>query len=204
MPVFCYASDMIHHVIYVPGLGDHRTRAQRLAPKYWQVFGIKGHVYVMNWRDKEAFAPKLARLLAMIDKLAEGGNKVSLVGTSAGSSAVLVAYAARLDKVSGVVCICGKINHPETIHPGRFVENPAFKESLAELQRILPKLGPKARKRVMSIHPLADESVPPADTIIPGACEKLVPTAGHAFSIAVTLVFCAYSMMCFLKRQAAD
>jgi len=193
---------MTHHVIYVPGLGDHRTRAQRLAPKYWQIFGVKGHVFVMHWRDKEAFAPKLTRLLAMIDGLTKDGDQVSLVGTSAGASAVLVAYAARLDKVTGVVCICGKINHPETISPSRFIENPAFKESLAELQKVLPKLGLKERERIMSIHPISDNLVPPADTIIPGAREGVVPTFGHSFSIGLTLVFAAPSMMSFLKKQA--
>ena len=193
---------MTHHAIYVPGLGDHRTRAQRLAPKYWEVFGVKGQCYVMNWRDKEALAPKLTRLLQLIDELAKGGNKVSLVGTSAGASAVLVAYAARQDKISGVICICGKINHPETVKPSRFVQNPAFKESLAELQQILPKLGPRARDRIMSIHPLYDGIVPSADTIVPGAQERLIPTVGHAFSIGMTLIFGAALMMGFLKKQA--
>ncbi len=193
---------MTHHVIYVPGLGDHRTRAQRLAPKYWEVFGVKGHCYVMHWRDKEAFAPKLARLLQLIDELAKGGDKVSLVGTSAGASAVLVAYAARQDKIAGVICICGKINHPETIRPERFVENPAFKESLAQLQTILPTLDSAARDRILSIHPLRDDSVPPADTIIPGAHEKLIPTVGHAFSIGMTLIFGAAMMMGFFRKQA--
>jgi len=188
------------HVIYVPGLGDYRTRLQRLAPRYWGLFGVVGRFYLMRWNDKEAFAPKLARLLDLIDKLGADGSRVCLVGTSAGASAVLVAYAARLDKVAGVVCICGKINHPETIRPARFVENPAFKEYLAELQKILPKLGPEARSRIMSIHPMSDMIVPPADTVIPGAHERSVPTAGHAFSIAVTLVFYAYPMMRFLKR----
>jgi pimeloyl-ACP methyl ester carboxylesterase len=194
---------MKHHIIYVPGLGDHRTWAQRLAPKYWEVFGITGHVFVMNWRDKEAFAPKLERLLRMIDELSTNGDKVSLVGTSAGASAVLNAYTARLDKVAGVVCICGKINNP-SVHSPRYIENPAFKESLMELQRILPKLGPKARARIMSIRPLVDESVPPADTIIPGARALVIPTIGHAFSIATALIFAAYTMVKFLKKQATS
>jgi hypothetical protein len=185
-------------------LGDHRTRLQLLAPKYWEIFGIKGHCFVMNWRDKEPFAPKLERLLEMIDGLAEDGSKVSLVGTSAGASAVLVAYAARLDKVAGVVCICGKVNHPETIHPARFIENPAFKESLAELQRVLPKLGPRVRSRILSIRPLKDRSVPPEDTIIPGAHARVMPTIGHPFSIAITLTFGAPMLVSFLKRQTAE
>ncbi len=193
---------MKHHVIYVPGLGDHRAKAQRLVTGYWRIYGVEGRMFVMNWRDKEPFAPKLNRLLRLVDELAEDGGKVSLVGTSAGASAALNAYAARLDKIAGIVCICGKINHPETIRPKFFIENPAFKESLAELQRTLPKLGPSARARVMSIRPLRDGSVPPADTVIPGAQGAVIPTVGHAFSIGMTLVFGAYNMMRFLRRQA--
>jgi hypothetical protein len=193
---------MTHHVIYVPGLGDHRTRVQLLAPKYWQIFGITGQVFVMNWNDKESFAPKLERLLAMTDRLTAEGNKVSMVGVSAGASAVLVAYAARLDKIAGVVCICGKINHPETVEPERFAENPAFKGSLAELQRILPKLGLEHRAHIMSLRPLLDGTVPVADTFIPGARNRLIMAAGHAFSIVVALLFVAPVFIAFLKRQA--
>jgi pimeloyl-ACP methyl ester carboxylesterase len=188
------------HVIYIPGLGDHRSHLQQLAVKFWPIFGVKTSCYLMRWNDKEPFAPKLSRLLAMIDELARSGDKVSLVGTSAGASAVLNAYAARPDKIAGVVCICGKINNPPA-HSPRYIENPAFKESLMELQRVLPKLGPKQRARIMSIRPLADNIVLPADTIIPGAREKLVPTVGHAFSIGATLVFGAAMMMRFLQKQ---
>lgn len=202
-PVFCYATSMTHHVIYVPGLGDHYARAQPLAPKYWEVFGLKGHYYAMKWRGAEAFAPKLERLLQMIDELSEDGDKVSLVGTSAGASAVLVAYAVRQDKVTGVVCVCGKINHPETISSELFAKNPAFKEALARLQQVLPKLSQDARARIMSMRPLRDKIVPPADTIIPGAYGKLIPTAGHGFSICVALVLGAGMMMGFLKKQAS-
>ena len=191
---------MTHHLIYVPGLGDHRSRGQQLVVRLWELFGIKSHCYVMRWSDKEPFAPKLERLLSLIDELFEDGDKVSLVGTSAGASAVLVAFAARMDKITGVVCICGKVNHPETISPSRFLVNPAFKESLAALQQALPKLGPQVRSRIMSIHPLMDGSVPPADTIIPGAREKLMPTIGHSFSIFIALTFGAYGIMNFLRR----
>jgi pimeloyl-ACP methyl ester carboxylesterase len=178
-----------------------KPQGQQAVVKWWSVLGVEGYYVPMYWADKEGFAPKLARLLAKIDELAQNGDKVSLVGTSAGASAVLVAFAARIDKVSGVVCICGKINHPETIKPERFVENPAFRESLAELQKALPKLGPEARPRILSIHPLYDSVVPVADTKIPGAHEHVVPACGHAFTIATTLLFGAFGMIYFLKKQ---
>ncbi|HTH71840.1 MAG TPA: hypothetical protein VL737_00575 [Candidatus Pristimantibacillus sp.] len=190
---------MRHHVIYVPGLGDYRTRMQRLAPIYWQLFGITGHYYLMRWNDKQSFEPKLAGLLEMIDQLSINGDKVSLVGTSAGASAVLDAFAVRQEKVSGVVCICGKINHPETIRPGVFIENPAFKESLANLQLVLPGFDEDARAQIMSIRPLADHSVPPPDTVIDGARALVVPTYGHVASIAFSLIFAAPGFIGFLK-----
>lgn len=193
---------MAHHVIYVLGLGDHRTRGQRLAPKYWQLFGVQGHTFVMKWGDKELFAPKLERLLALIDRLAADGSRVSLVGASAGASAVLVAFAARPDKVASVVCICGKINHPETVSPHRYTENPAFKESLAELQRVLPRLSNRQRSRILSLRPFYDDVVPVADMYIPGAHMRRIPAAGHVVSIVVALIFSAPFFIRFLKRQA--
>lgn len=193
----------MHHVLYVPGLGDQRPHGQDMVPRLWQIFGVRGHFVQMHWGDKGSFAAKLERLLAKIDELAVDGNRVSLVGVSAGASMVLVAYAARPDKVAGVVCICGKINHPETVEPWRYTENPAFKASLAELQRVLPKLGPRERARIMSIRPLRDGVVPVADTLIPGTAGKVIPSVGHVFSIFWALSLGAYSFIRFLKTQAA-
>jgi pimeloyl-ACP methyl ester carboxylesterase len=195
---------MKHHVIYVPGLGDHRSRGQQMVVRWWRVFGVRSYCYVMNWGDKKPLRPKMEGLLRLVDELAQNGDKVSLIGTSAGASAVLIAYAQRPNKISGVVCICGKISHPETIHPLRYKFNPAFKESMSQLQDVLPKLDTQARARILSIHPLADESVPPVDTLLPGAQEKLVPTFGHAFSIGFTLVVKPRMMINFLKKQAAE
>lgn len=197
----CYAISMSRlHIIYVPGLGDSKPHAQQFIPGYWGLFGVTGYYLPIRW-SSGAFAPKLERLIGKIDELAAKGDRVSLVGTSAGASAVLVAYAARPDKVAGVVCICGKINHPETVEPWRFAENPAFKESLAQLQQVLPALDRAARARIMSIHPWYDDLVPVADTRIPGATEKTIPAIGHVFGIFVALVFCTPIIIKFLKRQ---
>jgi pimeloyl-ACP methyl ester carboxylesterase len=194
---------MKHHVIYIPGLGDHRPRGQQLVPKYWRLFGVEGHYCAMHWNDKEPFKPKLARLLTKIDNLAKDGSRVSLVGTSAGASVVLLAFAARPEKVTGVVCISGKINNPPAEHP-RYIENPAFKESLFKLQQTLPKLSSDMRAHIMSIHPLWDREVPPADTIIPGTHERLIPVAGHVASIGAALAFYTPVIINFLKQQAGS
>ena len=195
---------MQHHVIYVPGLGDHKTQGQRFVPRFWEIFGVKkGHYIPMHWNDKRPFVPKLQRLLDKVDELSADGSHVSLVGTSAGASVVLVALAQRPNKVTGVVCICGKVNHPETVGHDRYAENPAFEESMSMLQEALPEIRAKYANRILSIHPLYDGTVPVRDTIIPGAREKTVWFVGHAVSIFMMLVFGSGMILRFLKKQAA-
>lgn len=193
---------MMHHVIYVPGLGDHKTQGQQLVPRFWSVFGVKGHYVPMHWSDKRPFGPKLQRLLDKIDDLAADGSRVSLVGTSAGASVVLLALATRPDRVAGVVCICGKINHPETIGRDRYIENPAFETSMNELQKMLPTIVAQYASRVMSIHPIYDGTVPVQDTVLPGAREKTIFAFGHAASILTALVCKSGTIIRFLKGRA--
>lgn len=191
---------MPHHVIYVPGLGDNNGHGQETLPDRWRKLDVAGHYLPLIWNDKQPFQPKLQRLLDKIDELSADGP-VSLVGTSAGASAVLIACALRPQKVSGVVCLCGKINHPETVRPERYAENPAFREALAQLQKVLPDIHAKYANRILSIHPLYDGVVPIADTYIPGARNKLVPLVGHVFSIAMVLLFGSAMLMRFLKNK---
>jgi predicted alpha/beta hydrolase family esterase len=191
----------MHHVIYVPGLGDAKPQGQQLVTELWRPLGVRGHYVPMHWAVDEPWQTKLERLLQAIDELSKSGT-VSLVGTSAGASAVLQAYERRRTTVAGVVCICGKINNVEAVNPDYYTENPSFKDALAWLQKALPKLSAADCAHILSIHPLWDGVVPVQDTVIPGAQERTILAAGHAFSIFVTLVFGAPSFMRFLKRQA--
>lgn len=174
------------HLIYVPGLGDNRSYGQEDAIKRWQKFGLDTTYFPLGWADKEPFAPKLKRLLAKIDDLADAGYQVSLVGVSAGASAVLNAYAIR-PKIHRVVLIGGKVNNPQTIGNKIYQQNPAFKESVFMVSKRLSKLSPDKIGRIMSIHPLYDGRVPVADTLIPGAVEKTVPVIGHILGIFFTI-----------------
>lgn len=191
---------MSHHVIYVPGLGDKRSYGQTLAISSWRLFGLKAHYFPLVWSDKEDFEPKLARLLRKIDALKKKGKPVSLVGVSAGAGAVLNAFALRKDAITGVVCIGGKINNPQSINHKVYEINPAFKQSLMLLQKNLKKLNQAERKRIMSIHPLEDKQVPPADTLIRGATEKTVPVTGHIKGIFYTVMFRGRMIGTFLKK----
>jgi carboxylesterase type B len=154
----------------------------------------------MDWADKRPFADKLSSLLNHIDELAAGGHQVSLVGESAGASAAIVAYAARPQTVHRVACICGKLRNAQTISTYTYRHNPAFKESMAALETALHSLSSDQLKRIRSVHPLADPTVPVGDTRIEGTEERTIPTIGHATSIVLGNIFFSWRLVPFLKR----
>jgi len=191
---------MKHHVIYVFGLGDHRARGQELAVRLWRIYGVQSEVFHMQWRDGKPFAPKLEKLLQKIDDYHEQGDKVSLVAASAGASVAVAAFAARPAVMSRVVLVCGKILNPQNMHPSVFRKNVSFKDSLGAIDANLAKLSAEDRRRIMTIHPVADESVPVRDTFIEGAVERTVPVVGHALGIGYSITVYAPIMMRFLKQ----
>ena len=188
-------------VIYVPGLGDRRSRGQRVAIWCWRIYGVRSEVVRMQWHVAEPLDTKLGQLLQRIDALHEAGYAVSLVGVSAGAGAVVHAFARRQEIVSRVVCLCGKLQHPETISESTYRHNPAFAESLALLPRSLDALADTTRSRVLSIRPLTDSSVPPEDTVVPGFETTTIPSRGHAVSIGLGITLFSPLIIGFIRRS---
>lgn len=192
---------MKHVVIYVPGLGDNSVRARKLLVASWWLYGVRPVVHQMNWSDTQPFAQKFSALLTHIDHLATAGHRVSLVGESAGASAVINAFAARPETIHRVACICGKLGSPSNIHPSIYRHNPAFAESMQQLPASIADLGKEQLERIRSVHPLYDVTVPVHDTAIPGAESKTIPSFGHAASIALGDTLFGYMLVGFLKRK---
>jgi pimeloyl-ACP methyl ester carboxylesterase len=191
-----------HHIVYVPGLGDKHVFGQQLAVSTWRVFGVYGHIHPVLWDDDEAFTDKLTSLLDEIDGLLAAGHLVSLVGASAGASMVLHAYVARKKQVNGVALICGELAPPDKINPSFYEKNPAFKGSMELLPTTLAALDYSARKRIISIHPIYDETVDIADTYLENARMYTVISFGHAVTIGFALTIDAYIPLWFLDRLA--
>lgn len=193
---------MKHFVIYIPGLGDNKYLIQGIFVWSWRLYGVKSVTRTMNWADGEAFEQKLTRLLTEINEHLAKGHKVSLVGASAGAGAVLNAYAVRPDQIAGVVSICGKILHAETVSDRTYSHNPAFKQSMDILRSSLEKLGATERAKILNLHPMHDPTVPVEDTKIEASQEKTMKTAGHSMGILVALSFYGRTICKFLKQQA--
>jgi pimeloyl-ACP methyl ester carboxylesterase len=154
----------------------------------------------MKWGDKQPFQAKFDGLLTLVDVLTRTGS-VSLVGSSAGATAVINAYAARPKSIRAVVCIAGKINNPQTIGEHYLRDNPAFGESAQLAVSSLGQLGQTEREHILSLFAAADPIVPSGDSIVVGALNRRVLTVGHSVTIAAQLVFGAPLFLRFIKQQ---
>lgn len=192
------------HLIYVPGLGDRRVTGQQRLVNTWKWWGVTSELFQMNWADGEAWERKFVRLLARIDAAIERGQAVGLVGASAGATAVMNAYHARQQQVVGVVLVAGKINRPQAISTSFTSQNAAFGPAAHAAVVALAELPREKRTHILSRFALLDLIVPAVDSRVPGARNRVVPSIGHAFTIATQLLFGAPSFIRFLKKQPAN
>ncbi len=188
------------HLIYVPGLGDHRVAGQQKLVNTWKWWGVSAELFQTGWGDGEQWDPKFERLLARIDHAVGQGKTVGLVGASAGATAVINAFHARQQEVAGVVLIAGKINRPHAIAPQLIRRNSAFGAAADTGFIALQALSKSERRRILSRYGIIDPIVPAADSHIPGAHNRVVPSVGHAFTIATQLFFGAPGFIRFLRR----
>lgn len=193
---------MKHHLIYVPGLGDRFSYGQDIAINFWRFYGFSPHYLALKWRKNDGMEVKLDKIFSKIDELSRNGSKVSLVGASAGASAVLNAYAKR-KSLTSVIYICGKINRPEAVGTQIYQVNPDFKRSLAVLKGNVDSLSAAELSKILNLHPVTDQTVAPADTQIAGVTEQIVPGRTHATGIFAGIIFGAPKIAKFIRSLEA-
>lgn len=194
---------MKHVILYVPGLGDRMrwlVRLQKWALAFWRAYAVRTEVITMGWSEPVPLKPRFEKLLACIDELHAAGKRVSLVGTSAGASAVISAFVLRSDKISGVVTICGKIQGdiPDTIKE----LNPCFGQSLEMLAQSLKKLSPQLKRQLLTIYSPLDAVVPPDEATLKGVQKLETRGLGHNPTCAYVLLFRVRSIVRFLNNPA--
>ncbi len=195
----------MHKVIIVPGLGDE-TMGLEIITKTWKRQDLNMVTCSMNWRDsREGLAVKLDRLLNLIDEFVRNGNKVSLVGTSAGGSAVLNAFMQRKDSIYRVINICGRLR--TGTHKGihsfetRTASSPAFAESVKMCEKELKNLTSEDKGRIITIRPLFGDELVPANTVTINDVRNItIPTIEHVLSIGLALTLFSRPIIKFLKN----
>ncbi|HZE87216.1 MAG TPA: hypothetical protein VE090_03335 [Methylomirabilota bacterium] len=195
-----------HHVIYVPGLDDGR-KGYELIIHRWSLFGIIPHVHRIGWKDGENnFSPKLQKLVEVVDNLIKQGKIVSLVGGSAGGSAVLNTFLER-SQINAVVNVCGRLRAGENISPPleqAARKSPAFRESVDLFEKKEQNMTSAQRSQVLTLTPLWDEIVPKSTVFLKGANNKTLPSVEHMISGLMSMTVFSPIIMQFIKEKARE
>jgi hypothetical protein len=194
-----------HQVIIIPGLGDKTTKLS-LATRHWRRYDLEPVIHSIGWHDEKKFQSKLQIFVSMIDEFVKNGDRVSLVGCSAGGSAVLNAFLKRKTKVHKVINVCGRLQ--KGVEQGyrsftsRTASSPAFAESVKLVEQQEQFLSTRDRKRIMTVRPLwYDEVVPEKTAMLSGAYNTIVPIPGHVFGITMALTLFSRPLITFLKSE---
>ena len=194
------------HKVIIPGLGEGTSKI-RFATNHWRKYGLEPVVYSVGWHDGETeFEPKLRRLVKLIDGFFQEGSTVSLVGTSAGGSAVLNAFIERKDKTHRVVNVCGRLR--AGIQKGfrsfeaRTSSSPVFAQSVKLCESRENSLTEADRLKIMTVRAMfGDELVPSNTATLAGAYNTRVSTPEHMFSIGMALTLFSKPIISFLTGK---
>lgn len=193
-----------HTVIIIPGLGDDAHKLE-FATKHFIKHNLTPHVYSVAWhKEPYDFHTKLTQLLSLIDNYKSNGSKVSLIGCSAGGSAVLNAFVERLNSIRRVINVCGRLRTGNQkgfrSYEARTKSSKAFAESVKLFESHENRLSVEDRKKVMTVRAMfGDELVPSDTTVLEGACNIQVPTIEHMLSIAASLTLFSKPLIDFIK-----
>jgi hypothetical protein len=192
-----------HTAIIVLGLGENRE--SKTVEYLWKRQGVKVIFFQPNWKSEEKLQDKLKRLSDLIDKEAMG-NKVSLVGVSAGGSLVINAFVENKNKVDKVITLCARLRKGEMTGFRGFEERtkgyPAFRDSVILAEKVEKLFDENDRKKIMTVHALlGDELVPQNTTTIEGAKNITVPTGEHVISSAASLTIFSKPLVKFILEK---
>lgn len=192
-----------HHVIFVPGLDDQKRNYEFLVNR-WAIYGIIPHVHRVNWHNNDSLEPKLKRLVKEADQYLQNSNIVSLVGWSAGGSAVLNALVME-PKINAAVNLCGRLRAGQNVHPSlewAARNSKSFKESVLLFESREPKMPQELREKVLNLIPMWDEIVPKSTVYLRGARNQTIPTAEHMLSGFLGMTLFSPIMIGFLRQKA--
>jgi hypothetical protein len=195
-----------HVVIIIPGLGD-QIDPIKWATNHWKQHGFSVMVHSIGWRNNRlSFEAKFQKLLKLVDDLDKENRKISLVGTSAGGSAVLNVFMQRKKAVHKVINVCGRLRVGPTTGFRSFASktqsSPSFAKSVLLCEEQEKNLSVSERKRIMTVRPLfGDELVPSKTTTIQGGYNITIPTGEHGISITAALTLFSKLLIHFLKDE---
>ncbi len=184
-----------NYAVIVLGLGETPSLYRFLVRNWQKQYGVTPVIHVVGWKKKaERFEPKLARLVSKVEALAKDGNRVTLIGISAGASASVNAQTVLKKKHIHVpvYTICGRFNldhhwwYPLSYGVRRM---PAFEESVRMVMPSIRRLRGQNPEDISCFRAVFDEVVPRSASVLPGAEMRPIPIPSHHLAIYFRLLF---------------
>lgn len=196
-----------HKVIIVPGLGDNKVFHIKFATNHWTKKGLDVLIHRFDWMNNyESFETKFNRLLKLVDSLVLEDNTISLVGLSAGGSAVLNVLVERKKMIHKVVNICGRLRTGSdkgfrTLRD-KSKNSPSFYKSVKYFEKKEKSLNSDELQRIMTVRAkFGDELVPSNTVSIEEAYNITIPTIEHVLSIGLALSVFSKEIISFLQKE---
>lgn len=159
----------------------------------------------MPWQGIEQdLELKLERILAVIDTHNADGYMVSLLGTSAGGSAAINAYAMRKNKIHTAINVCGRLRKGKGASPTlaqASQDSKSFYDSVMRCQHNLDKLTRDDSAKILTLRPLFDEVVPRTTVSVREGTNILLPAIGHVLSISIAMTVFSKIIVDFVLKE---
>jgi hypothetical protein len=167
----------------------------------WHFRNVSIEICSMRWSIDESWDIKLRRLLKRINECNQQGMSITLVGESAGASAVINALS-QTGNIDGVVLLCGKSQFPDRVAQYRYKQNPALRQSLIDSDQAVSNLTGLQKQKILNFHPIFDPTVPVAETKIADVKNSIMPIVGHATSIVFANTLWSWRIVKFARLRA--
>lgn len=194
----------MQNLFIIPGIGYTVDWIKFLTRNWERKYGIEPHVVDFNWMaDSEKFPGRFERMGKYLDEDMKDGREISLLGISAGGSAVINLFYPRRNKIKKVVTICGRVRDPNVRkmwnHKPEVLG--VYEESVKLCEKNLDKLSDEYKEKIMTVRPYFDEVVPLRTMTIEGARNERVNSAQHMVSIALSMSLYSKIIVDFLKNK---
>lgn len=190
------------NLFIIPGIGYTVDWIKFLTRNWEKEYGIEPHVVDFVWMaESDKFPLRFERMGKYLDEDIKESKDISLLGISAGGSAVVNLFYPRKDKIKKVITVCGRVHDPNVRkmwnHKPEVLG--VYEESVKLCETNLDKLTSQDKKRILTIRPLYDEVVPTKTMTIEGAVNERILAAQHMVSISLALSLYSKTIVDFLK-----
>ena len=189
------------HILYLSGLGDKYDPLRRFLLRFWNRHDSTIELVPSKWTNDETFEMKYARVIEAKQQVLARGDKVVLIGESAGASMALNVYAADPDEVQRVIMLCGKIVHEHAVAEQTYQRNPAFRMSMQQADENAMRLTLPQRQKITSLYAWIDGTVSRKDSLIPDCRRQLIWSVGHILTILYLLSIGSWIVLREVRRN---